>query len=87
MRSGATTINIPRRRRLHDADVAAVVQHLRRARARIERLTLSVHCHDDLGDRSGGHALQRCRPGQRQVECTRINGVGERAGDCSLEKW
>lgn len=45
---------------------------------------VSVHCHDDLG-LSVANSLAAIRAGARQVECT-INGIGERAGNCSLEE-
>jgi 2-isopropylmalate synthase len=50
----------------------------------IERATLSVHCHDDLG-MAVANSLSAVLAGARQIECT-INGVGERAGNCSLEE-
>ncbi len=45
---------------------------------------VSVHCHDDLG-LSVANSLAAVQAGARQVECT-INGIGERAGNCSLEE-
>jgi hypothetical protein len=45
---------------------------------------VSVHCHDDLG-LAVANSSPPCRPGARQIECT-INGIGERAGNCSLEE-
>jgi len=45
---------------------------------------LSVHCHDDLG-LAVANSLAAVQAGARQVECT-INGIGERAGNCSLEE-
>jgi 2-isopropylmalate synthase len=45
---------------------------------------VSVHCHDDLG-LAVANSLAAVRAGARQVECT-INGIGERAGNCSLEE-
>jgi 2-isopropylmalate synthase len=45
---------------------------------------VSVHCHDDLG-LAVANSLAGVRAGARQVECT-INGIGERAGNCSLEE-
>lgn len=46
--------------------------------------TVSVHCHDDLG-LAVANSLAAIQAGARQVECT-INGIGERAGNCSLEE-
>jgi len=45
---------------------------------------LSVHCHDDLG-LAAANSLAAVAAGARQIECT-INGIGERAGNCSLEE-
>ncbi len=45
---------------------------------------VSVHCHDDLG-LAVANSLAAIQAGARQVECT-INGIGERAGNCSLEE-
>src|SRR5450432_952354 len=45
---------------------------------------VSVHCHDDLG-LSVANSLAAIQAGARQIECT-INGIGERAGNCSLEE-
>ena len=54
-----------------------------RARQR-QDVTFSVHCHNDLG-MAVANSLAAVRAGARQVECT-INGIGERAGNCSLEE-
>jgi 2-isopropylmalate synthase len=50
----------------------------------IEQVTVSVHCHDDLGN-SVANSVSAVFNGVRQVECT-INGIGERAGNASLEE-
>src|SRR5690606_28287308 len=50
----------------------------------IDKVVLSVHCHDDLG-MAVANSLAAVRAGARQIECT-INGIGERAGNCSLEE-
>jgi len=44
---------------------------------------VSVHCHDDLG-LAVANSIAAVQAGARQIECT-INGIGERAGNCSLE--
>ena len=49
-----------------------------------EGITLSAHCHDDLG-MAVANSLAAVRAGVRQIECT-INGIGERAGNASLEE-
>jgi 2-isopropylmalate synthase len=48
------------------------------------KAVVSVHCHDDLG-LAAANSLAGVQAGARQVECT-INGIGERAGNCSLEE-
>ena len=50
----------------------------------IENVTISVHCHNDLG-LAVANSLEAVRQGATQVECT-INGIGERAGNASLEE-
>jgi 2-isopropylmalate synthase len=83
--AGATTINIPDTvGYAMPAQFAAIIQHLRAHVRGIEKVTLSVHCHDDLG-MAVANTLSALQAGARQVECT-INGVGERAGNCSLEE-
>ena len=50
----------------------------------IDKAVISVHCHNDLG-LAVANSLAAVENGAGQVECT-INGVGERAGNCSLEE-
>jgi 2-isopropylmalate synthase len=50
----------------------------------IDAIRLSAHCHDDLG-LAVANSLAAVQAGARQIECT-INGIGERAGNCSLEE-
>ena len=50
----------------------------------IDRAVVSVHCHNDLG-LAVANSLEAIKRGARQVECT-INGIGERAGNASLEE-
>ncbi|HEY5763782.1 MAG TPA: 2-isopropylmalate synthase, partial [Rhodocyclaceae bacterium] len=59
-------------------------QYLKEHVPGIDGITLSVHCHDDLG-MAVANSLAAVAAGARQVECT-INGIGERAGNCSLEE-
>jgi 2-isopropylmalate synthase len=61
-----------------------VFAYLKRNVRGIDNITLSVHCHDDLG-MAVANSLAAVRAGARQIECT-INGIGERAGNCSLEE-
>ena len=56
----------------------------RAARASATRVVLSAHCHNDLG-LAVANSLAAVQAGARQVECT-INGIGERAGNASLEE-
>ena len=50
----------------------------------IDKARLSVHCHNDLG-LAVANSVAAVQAGARQIECT-INGIGERAGNCSLEE-
>jgi 2-isopropylmalate synthase len=83
--AGATTINIP------DTvgytippEFARLITGLRRRVRGLDRITLSVHCHNDLG-LAVANSLAAIEAGARQVECT-VNGIGERAGNASLEE-
>ena len=83
--AGATTINIPDTVGYTVPDeFAELFRYLRQHVRGIERVTLSVHCHDDLG-MAVANSLTAVVAGARQIECT-INGIGERAGNCSLEE-
>jgi 2-isopropylmalate synthase len=83
--AGATTVNIP------DTVGYAVpgefyelFRYLKSNVRGIDTIRLSAHCHDDLG-MAVANSLAAVQAGARQVECT-INGIGERAGNCSLEE-
>jgi 2-isopropylmalate synthase len=79
--AGATTVNIPDTvGYAMPPQYAALIARL----ANSVRATVSVHCHDDLG-LAVANSLAAVAAGARQVECT-INGIGERAGNCSLEE-
>jgi 2-isopropylmalate synthase len=83
--AGATTVNIPDTVGYAvPVQFAAMIAHLRKHVRGIERVTLSVHCHNDLG-MAVANTLAAVEAGARQIECT-INGIGERAGNCSLEE-
>src|ERR1700685_3546415 len=83
--AGATTVNIPDTVGYTGPDeLAEVFRYLRKNVRGIERARLSVHCHDDLG-LAVANSLTAVVAGARQIECT-INGIGERAGNCSLEE-
>src|SRR6266508_3765651 len=83
--AGAGTINIP------DTVGYAIPEEwfhrIMKIRERVKnsaRAVLSVHCHNDLGQ-AVANSLAAIRAGARQIECT-INGIGERAGNASLEE-
>ncbi|MGI9206198.1 MAG: 2-isopropylmalate synthase [Woeseiaceae bacterium] len=83
--AGATTVNIPDTVGYTvPAEFDKLFRYLRKNVAGIDDITLSVHCHDDLG-MAVANSLAAVYAGARQVECT-INGIGERAGNCSLEE-
>src|SRR3712207_3636219 len=82
---GATTTNIPDTvgHATPDED-GAFLRRLYDLAAGLRDVLLSVHCHDDLG-LAVANSLAGVRAGARQVECA-INGIGERAGNASLEE-
>jgi len=83
--AGATTVNIPDTVGYTvPAEFDRLFSYLNEHVARIKEITLSVHCHDDLG-MAVANSLAAVSAGARQIECT-INGIGERAGNCSLEE-
>jgi len=83
--SGATTVNIPDTVGYAVPDhFYAIIAMLYEKVPNIKNATISVHCHNDLG-LAVANSLAAVRAGARQVECT-INGLGERAGNCSLEE-
>lgn len=83
--AGASTVNIPDTVGYTvPAEFDELFRYLRKHVARIDEITLSVHCHNDLG-MAVANSLAAVHAGARQIECT-INGIGERAGNCSLEE-
>ncbi len=83
--AGATTVNIP------DTvgytipfEYFNIIKYLRENVANIDQAVISVHCHNDLG-LAVANSIAAVQAGAGQVECT-INGIGERAGNCSLEE-
>ncbi|MCC7258548.1 MAG: 2-isopropylmalate synthase [Gammaproteobacteria bacterium] len=83
--AGARTINVPDTLGYTVPDeFFDLFGYLRQHVPGVDAVTLSVHCHDDLG-MAVANSLAAVRAGARQVECT-INGIGERAGNCSLEE-
>jgi 2-isopropylmalate synthase len=84
--AGATTVNIP------DTvgytipfEYFNIISFLKANVSNIEQAVISVHCHNDLG-LSVANSIAAVQAGAGQVECT-INGIGERAGNCSLEEF
>ncbi len=83
--AGATTVNIPDTVGYTvPAEFDRLFCYLKQHVARIDEVVLSVHCHNDLG-MAVANSLAAVGAGARQIECT-INGIGERAGNCSLEE-
>jgi len=83
--AGATVVNIPDTVGYTiPAEYAERIQYLMSHVPNIGRAILSVHCHNDLG-LAVANSLTAIQHGVRQVECT-INGIGERAGNASLEE-
>jgi 2-isopropylmalate synthase len=83
--AGATTVNIPDTVGYTvPAEFDRLFRYLKEHVAGIDDITLSVHCHNDLG-MAVANSLAAVNAGARQIECT-INGIGERAGNCSLEE-
>ncbi len=85
IKSGATTINIP------DTvgytmpnEYEALFRYLRERVPGMEEVTMSAHCHDDLG-MATANTLAAIKAGARQIEVT-VNGIGERAGNTSVEE-
>ncbi len=82
---GATTINIPDTVGYTiPGEFTTIIRALRERVPNMDRVTLSVHCHNDLG-LAVANSLAAIQAGARQVECT-INGIGERAGNAALEE-
>jgi 2-isopropylmalate synthase len=83
--AGATTVNIPDTVGYTvPGEFYEVFRYLKENVRGIDGIRLSVHCHDDLG-LAVANSVSAVQAGARQVECT-INGIGERAGNCSLEE-
>jgi len=83
--AGASTVNIPDTVGYSVPDeFGRLIAGLFRDVPNIEKAIISVHCHNDLG-LAVANSLAAVRSGARQVECT-VNGIGERAGNCSMEE-
>jgi len=83
--AGATTINIPDTTGYTmPKEFGEKIAYLRDKVKDIEKTIISVHCHNDLG-LAVANSISGIENGARQIECT-INGIGERAGNASLEE-
>ncbi|MEP6743675.1 MAG: 2-isopropylmalate synthase [bacterium] len=83
--AGATIINVPDTVGYTlPVEFSRLVSRIRKQVVGDRSITISVHCHDDLG-LAVANSLAAIDAGARQVECT-INGIGERAGNASLEE-
>ena len=83
--AGATTLNIPDTvGYTMPEQFGKLIQTLRKRIPNSDKAIFSVHCHNDLG-LAVANSLSAVMNGARQVECT-INGLGERAGNASLEE-
>ncbi|WP_425398371.1 2-isopropylmalate synthase [Aeoliella sp.] len=83
--AGATTVNIPDTvGYATPTHMGGVIRDLVNRVPNIDQAVISVHCHNDLG-LAVANSLAAVENGAGQVECT-INGIGERAGNCSLEE-
>ncbi|ATC96055.1 2-isopropylmalate synthase [Pseudoalteromonas tunicata] len=83
--AGASTINLPDTvGYVTPQEYAAMISHLMNNVPNIDKARLSVHCHNDLG-LAVANSIAAVQAGARQIECT-INGIGERAGNCSMEE-
>jgi 2-isopropylmalate synthase len=83
--AGATTVNLPDT--VGYATPDEIVRFFQTVRARVrggDRVVFSAHCHNDLG-LAVANSLAALEGGVRQIECT-VNGIGERAGNASLEE-
>jgi 2-isopropylmalate synthase len=85
IKAGATTLNIPDTVGYTTPDeFGALIAGIKRHTPGIDDVIVSVHCHDDLG-LATANTLAGLRAGARQAEVT-VNGIGERAGNTSLEE-
>ena len=85
VKAGATVLNIPDTTGYClPEEYGAKIKYLKENVKGIEKATLSCHCHNDLG-LATANSIAGITNGARQIECT-INGIGERAGNTSLEE-
>lgn len=85
IKAGARTINIPDTVGYTiPSQFGGIIETLFNRVPNIDQAVISVHCHNDLG-LSVANSIAAVQAGARQIECT-VNGIGERAGNCSLEE-
>ncbi|WGS82426.1 MAG: 2-isopropylmalate synthase [Candidatus Karelsulcia muelleri] len=85
IKAGATVINIPDTTGYClPEEYAEKIKFLKENVNSIDKVTISTHCHDDMG-LSTANSIAGIMNGAKQIECT-INGIGERAGNTSLEE-
>jgi 2-isopropylmalate synthase len=85
IKAGATTVNIPDTvGYATPREFGSLIKGILDNVPDIDKVVVSVHCHNDLG-LAVANSLEAIRAGARQVECT-VNGIGERAGNASLEE-
>jgi len=85
LKAGATTINIPDTVGYTvPTEYAHILDTIQKEVEGIDKVVLSVHCHNDLG-LATANSVMAIQHGARQVECT-INGIGERAGNTAMEE-
>lgn len=84
--AGAVVVNIPDTVGYSiPEEFGSIIETIRKKVPNMDRAVLSVHCHNDLG-LSVANSIAAVQNGVRQVECT-VNGIGERAGNASLEEF
>ncbi len=85
IKAGATVVNIPDTTGYClPEEYGAKINYLMENVSNIHKATISTHCHNDLG-LATANSIAGVQAGARQIECT-INGIGERAGNTSLEE-
>lgn len=83
--AGATTVNIPDTvGYTQPEEYGDLIRSIKNNVPNINKAIISTHCHNDLG-MAVANSLEAIKSGARQVECT-INGIGERAGNASMEE-
>lgn len=83
--AGASTVNIPDTVGYSiPSEFGAMIRTIHEKVGNIKKAVIAVHCHNDLG-LSTANSLSAVLNGAGQIECT-VNGIGERAGNCSMEE-